>query len=156
MNRSRMDFMEKFQQLIDEYNSGAINIEMFFNSLVEFAQELNQEEKRAIAENLTEEELAVFDILTKPDMKLTRKEKNQVKRVARDLLTKLKAEMLVLDWRKRQQSRAQVMVTIEDMLDKGLPATFAEDVFHQKCDLVYQHVYDSYFGEGWSVYTPTN
>jgi type I restriction enzyme R subunit len=152
INRSRMNFMEKFQRLIDEYNSGAINIEMFFNSLVEFAQELNQEEKRAIAENLTEEELAMFDILTKPDMKLTRKEKNQVKRVARDLLTKLKAEMLVLDWRKRQQSRAQVMVAIEDMLDKGLPETFTEDVFHQKCELLYQHVYDSYFGEGQSVY----
>ena len=152
INRGRMNFMEKFQQLIDEYNSGAINIEMFFNSLVEFAQELNQEEKRAIAENLTEEELAVFDILTKPDMKLTQKEKKQVKKVARDLLTKLKAEMLVLDWRKRQQNRAQVMVTIEDMLDKGLPEKFTEDIFHQKCGLVYQHVYDSYFGEGRSVY----
>jgi len=152
MNRSRMDFMGKFQQLIDEYNSGAINIEMFFDSLVKFAQELNEEEKRGIAENLSEEELAVFDILTKPDMKLTQKEKNQVKKVARDLLTKLKTEMLVLDWRKRQQNRAQVMVTIEDMLDKGLPEKFTEDIFHQKCGLVYQHVYDSYFGEGRSVY----
>ncbi|MFO7996426.1 MAG: type I restriction endonuclease subunit R [Dehalococcoidia bacterium] len=152
MNRTRMDFMEKFQQLVDEYNSGAINIEMFFNSLVEFARELNEEEKRVVRENLTEEELAIFDILTKPDMRLTRKEKSQVKKVARELLTKLKAEMLVLDWRKRQQSRAQVMVTIEDMLDKGLPEKFKEDIFHQKCELLYQHVYDSYFGEGRSVY----
>jgi type I restriction enzyme R subunit len=125
---------------------------MFFDSLVKFAQELNEEEKRGISENLNEEELAVFDILTKPDMKLTQKEKNQVKKVARDLLTKLKAEMLVLDWRKRQQNRAQVMVTIEDMLDKGLPEKFTEDIFHEKCGLVYQHVYDSYFGEGRSVY----
>jgi len=152
MNRSRIDFMEKFQRLIDEYNSGALNIEMFFNSLVEFAQELNEEEKRGVAENLNEEELAVFDILTKPDMKLTPKEKNQVKKVARDLLTKLKAEMLVLDWRKRQQNRAQVMVAIEDALDTGLPEKFMKDVFHQKCGLVYQHVYDSYFGEGRSVF----
>ncbi len=120
--------------------------------MVEFAQELNEEEKRGIAENLNEEELAVFDILTKPDMKLTQKEKNQVKKVARDLLTKLKAEMLVLDWRKRQQNRAQVMVTIEDMLDKELPEKFTEDIFHEKCGLVYQHIYDSYFGEGRSVY----
>jgi type I restriction enzyme R subunit len=156
MNRSRMDFMEKFQRLIDEYNAGALNIEMFFNSLVEFAQELNEEEKRGIAENLNEEELAVFDILTKPDMKLTQKEKNQVKKVARDLLTKLKAEMLVLDWRKRQQNRAQVMVAIEDMLDRGLPDKFTKDVFYQKCGLVYQHIYDSYFGEGRSVYATAN
>ena len=152
MNRTRMDFMERFQQLIDEYNAGAMNTETFFDSLVAFAQELNEEEKRVVRENLTEEELAIFDILTKPDMQLTQQEKVQVKRVARELLTKLTAEMLVLDWRKRQQSRAQVMVTIEDMLDKGLPERFTRDVFHQKCELLYQHVYDSYYGEGRGVY----
>lgn len=152
MNRSRIDFMEKFQQMIDEYNAGAINVELFFDRLVEFAKELNEEEKRSIAENLTEEELAIFDILIKPDMKLTGKEKNQVKKAARDLLTTLKMEKLVLDWRKRQQSRAQVMVTIEDILDKALPDKFTQDTFHQKCDLIYQHIYDSYFGEGRSVY----
>lgn len=30
-NRSRVDFLEKLQQLIEEYNSGAINIELFFD-----------------------------------------------------------------------------------------------------------------------------
>jgi type I restriction enzyme R subunit len=138
--------------LIDEYNAGAINVELFFNRLVEFAQELNEEEKRSIAESLTEEELAIFDILTKPDMKLTGREKKQVKKAAWDLLTTLKTEKLVLDWRKRQQSRAQVMVAIEEILDKGLPDKYTQDMFHQKCDLIYQHIYDSYFGEGRSVY----
>jgi type I restriction enzyme R subunit len=41
---------------------------------------------------------------------------------------------------------------IEDILDKGLPNRFTQDMFHQKCDLIYQHIYDSYFGEGRSVY----
>ena len=138
--------------MIDEYNAGAINVELLFDRLVEFARELNQEEKRSIAENLTEEELAIFDILTKPEIKLTGKEKDQVRKAARDMLNTLKAEKLVLDWRKRQQSRAQVMVTIEDILDKALPDKFTQDMFHQKCDLIYQHIYDSYFGEGRSVY----
>ena len=40
---------------------------------------------------------------------------------ARRLLATLKREKLVLDWRKRQQSRAQVQVTIEEVLDGGLP-----------------------------------
>ena len=44
------------------------------------------------------------------------------------------------------------MVTIEKILDKGLPDAFTEEVFRQKCALIYQHVYDSYFGEGRSVY----
>lgn len=93
-----LNFMQKFQQLIDEYNAGAVNVELFFNRLVEFAKELNEEEKRTIAEDLDEEELAVFDILTRPDMKLSAKERNQVKKASRDLLATLKREKLVLDW----------------------------------------------------------
>ena len=152
MNRSRMNFQEKFQQLIDEYNAGAINVEVFFNRLVALAQELTEEEKRGISENLTEEELAIFDLLTKPDLKLTGKETNQVKKVAEELLATLKRERLVLDWRKRQQSRAQVFITIEDILDRVLPPKFTQAIYRQKCESIYQHVFDSYFGEGQSVY----
>ena len=76
------------------------------------------------ARKRTEEELAIFDLLTRPDLKLTEKEKLQVKKVARDLLTAIKAEKLVLDWRKRLQSRAQVRVTIEEVLDHGLVWAF--------------------------------
>ncbi|HAG80098.1 MAG TPA: hypothetical protein DCL61_02780, partial [Cyanobacteria bacterium UBA12227] len=67
----------------------------------EFAQELKVEEKRAISENLDEEELAIFDLLTKPDITLTEKEKLDVKKVAKELLETLKQEKLVLDWRRR-------------------------------------------------------
>jgi type I restriction enzyme, R subunit len=74
-----MNYYEQFQRLIDEYNSGATNAEQFFAQLVSFAQNLTQEEQRGIAENLSEEELALFDILTRPDMKLSREEKKQVK-----------------------------------------------------------------------------
>jgi hypothetical protein len=106
LNKTRMNYYEQFQRLIDEYNSGAANAEQFFAQLVSFAQSLTEEEQRGIAENLSEEELALFDILTRPNMKLSREEKNQVKRVAQELLDTLKAERLVLDWRKKQQTRA--------------------------------------------------
>jgi hypothetical protein len=33
-----------------------------------------------------------------------------------------------------------------------LPRVFTPELYQQKCDLVYQHVYDSYAGEGKSVY----
>src|SRR5439155_1029291 len=80
------------------------------------------------------------------------KERKQIKAIARELLEKVKKEKLVLDWRKRQESRAQVLVTIEKTLDKGLPEKFTRELYKQKCDVVYQHFYDSYFGEGRSVY----
>jgi type I restriction enzyme R subunit len=139
LNRNRVDYLEKFQKLIDDYNSGSYNVETFFANLVEFAQGLNEEEKRGIAENLTEEELAIFDLLTKPEMILSNKEQQEVKKVARDLLETLKKEKLVLDWRKRQQSRASVRLSIEEILDR-LPRSFIPELYQQKCDLVYQHI----------------
>ena len=150
-NKTRSGFMEKFQRLIDDYNSGAINIETFFEELVKFARGLEEEEKRCIAEGLNEEELSIFDLLTRPDMRLTKKEETEVKKVAKDLLLTLKEEKLVIDWRKRQQTRAQVYLTIEEALDR-LPGKFTKSIFQQKCQTVYLHVYESYFGPGKNVY----
>jgi len=129
-----------------------MNVEEFFNQLVAFAQSLSEEEQRRIAEQLSEEELAIFDLLTKPDMQLSEQERQQVKKVARELLETLEREKLVLDWRKRQQSRAGVRLAIEQILDK-LPQRFTQKLYLLKCDLVYQHIYDSYYGLGQSVYS---
>jgi type I restriction enzyme, R subunit len=91
--------------------------------------------------------------LTKPEPTLSGRERQEVKRVARELLETLKREKLVLDWRKRQATRAAVEVCIQELLDR-LPATYTPELYRQKCGLVYQHVYDSYFGEGHSIFPP--
>jgi len=152
LNKCRMDYLEQLQQMIEEYNAGSINVETFFKKLVEFSRALREEEQRAIAENLSEEELAVFDLLTKPDVKLTKQQEAEVKKIAKELLETLKREKLVLDWRKKQQSRAAVRQCIEVILDH-LPPVYAEEVYHRKCEAVYQHVYDCFFGERQSVYS---
>ena len=89
-NKTRINYLDKFQKMIDEYNTGSQNIEWFFNQLINFAQDLKAEDKRAISENLTEEELAIFDLLTKPQIELSQAEEKEVKQVARELLTTLK------------------------------------------------------------------
>jgi type I restriction enzyme, R subunit len=151
LNRSRADLLEKFQKLIEAYNAGSKNIEVLFADLIKFTQDLNEEDRRAMREGLTEEELALFDILTKPEPSLTEKEKAEVKKVCNALLETLKAEKLVLDWRNRQQARAAVRQTIEVVLDT-LPETYSEDIYTTKCELAYRHVYDCYYGGGESVY----
>ena len=152
LNRTRTDYLERFQKMIDEYNAGSLNIDELFQRLMEFAKSLNEEEKRGVAEQLSEEELALFDILTKPRMALSDAETKQVKKAARDLLDALKRGKLVLDWRKFQQSRAAVKVGIEDVLDEGLPDSFTPELFQQKVEAVYQHVFDSYYGGGRGIY----
>jgi len=152
LNKTRIDFLEKFQRMIEEYNQGAANLEEFFNRLLNFVKELQEEEKRAVMEELSEEELAVFDLIIKPDMKLKKKEEGQVKKVARELLQTLKREKLVLDWKKTQARRAAVMVTVMDKLNE-LPDIFTPEIYNQKCVAVYQHVFECYHGEGRSVYS---
>jgi type I restriction enzyme R subunit len=152
LNRTRIDFLEEFQKMIDEYNAGSSNAETFFAKLMAFTKKLNEEEKRGISKQLTEEELVIFDLLTKPNITLTKPETTEVKRVARSLLEKLKQEKLVLDWRKQQTTRAMVLTTVKDILDQ-LPRRYTPDLYEQKCDAVYQHFYESYMGQGQSVYS---
>ncbi len=66
LNKTRMDFLEEFQKMIDEYNAGSLNVETFFTKLMVFTKKLSEEQKRGIAEQLTEEELVIFDLLTNP------------------------------------------------------------------------------------------
>ena len=61
LNKSRIDLLDKFKKLIDEYNRG-LDVEGFFEKLVSFAKELSAEDHRGVSEQLTEEELAIFDI----------------------------------------------------------------------------------------------
>ncbi len=150
LNKTRMDYLARFQQMIDEYNEGAINADLFLTKLLAFAKELTEEEQRGLAEQLTEEELAIFDILTKPEIELTKAEIKTVKEVARSLLETLQKK-LVLDWRKRQQTRAAVRLVIEEKLDQ-LPQAYSKSLFEEKAGRIYQHVYESYAGAGQSIY----
>ncbi|MBC7199251.1 MAG: type I restriction endonuclease subunit R [Pseudomonas balearica] len=152
-NPTRKDFMEKFQKLIDAYNSGSMNIEVFFKELVDLTADLQVEDQRAIRENLSEEELALFDILTKPVPELAEKEKAQVKKVCKELLETLKAEKLVLDWRKKDRARSDVRRTLEIVFDRGLPESYDEGIYNEKCELAFHHIFTSYYGAGESVYS---
>lgn len=153
LNRSRMDYQAKFEQMIAEYNAGTIGVEDYFERLFDFVSDLDEEDQRPSAEDLSEEELAVFDLLTRHEPHLTVPEREEVKTAVRKLLETLKQEKLVLDWRKRAQSRAEVEETVNIILDDGLPQPYTQELFGPKSKAVYQHIYDSYYGEEKSIYT---
>lgn len=152
LNASRYDFLDRFQKMIEAYNSGAMSIEQFFEELVGLSKELNEEEQRHVREHISEEELAVFDILTRPGPDLDAKETEAIKKVCKDLLAKLKTELLVLAWRNKRTTRAAVRVEIEKMLDAGLPEKYTAELFEQKCGVLFQHVLEKYPDKGASTY----
>ncbi len=151
LNRTRADFSEKFEALIESYNAGSRNIEELFEELLKLTRNLGEEEERHVRENMSEEELVVFDILTRPSPELTTEERAEVKKVARDLLQRLK-QLLVLNWRAKSAARSQLKLTIEDALDSGLPRSYTPEIYQQKCSAVFEHVYESYPERNAGVY----
>ena len=143
LNRTRTDFAEKFEALIESYNAGSRSIEELFEELLKLSNGLSDEQQRHVRENMSEEELVIFDILTRPAPELSSDERTEVKKVARDLLARLKA-LLVLNWRQKSTARSQLKLTIEDTLDTGLPRAYTPELYHQKCSAVFEHVYESY------------
>ncbi|WP_145483474.1 type I restriction endonuclease subunit R [Yersinia rohdei] len=148
-NKTRQDLQQKFQDLIEAYNLGAYTAEEFFNRLKEFITELAHEDKRTVREGLTEEELAVYDLMVQA-APLTDKERNQVKEVAKVLTEKMQ-EMLVIDWRKKQRTKARVKNMIEEVLD-NLPESYDDDLWPKTCSEVYMHIFEKYPGQGQSPY----
>jgi type I restriction enzyme R subunit len=143
LNKTRADFADKFEELIESYNTGSRNIEELFAELLKLTRNLSEEQQRHVRENMTEEELVIFDILTRPAPELSDAERAEVKKVARDLLDRLK-QLLVLNWRQKSTARSQLKLTIEDTLDTGLPRAYDKPLYEQKCSALFEHVFESY------------
>ena len=118
---------------------------------MKFVDELNNEEKRSIRENLDEETLAIYDLLRKDN--LTKKEEDLVKKVAKDTLEKLKQEKLKIKmWRESAQVSAQIRILIRDSLLHLPQEQYPDDEVDIKALDVYQHIYSNYYGGGSSVF----
>jgi type I restriction enzyme R subunit len=77
-----------------------------------------------------------------PAPELKAEQRAEVKKVARELLTRLKL-LLVLNWRQKSSARSQLKLTIEDVLDT-LPAAYDRPLYAQKCSSLFEHVYETY------------
>lgn len=143
LNRTRADFADKFDDLIESYNAGSRSIEKLFEDLLKLSNSLNEEQQRHVREHMSEEELVIFDILTRPAPALSSEERAEVKKAARELLARLKA-LLVLNWRQKSSARSQLKLTIEDALDTSLPRAYTPELYKEKCSAVFEHVYEVY------------
>jgi type I restriction enzyme R subunit len=102
---------------------------------------VDYEESRHVREQLSIDELTVFDILTRPGPNLAKTEREAVKKVARALLERLKG-FLATNWRLTTQARAKVREAIEATLDADLPPPYTAQLFREKCARLFEHVYE--------------
>jgi type I restriction enzyme R subunit len=148
-NPLRTDFQRHYEEIVAEYNreKDRLTIEETFEALLKLVRDLDEEEARAVREGLDEESLAIFDLLKKPD--LNAPDIKRIKKVAVELLKKLKAERLKIDhWREKESTRDAVRIAIQDFLyneETGLPVdSYSEDEVNVKSEDVFRHVYRVY------------
>ncbi|MFL6117555.1 MAG: HsdR family type I site-specific deoxyribonuclease, partial [Catenulispora sp.] len=152
-NPTRYDLVGRIEELIAEYNAGSLNIDEYLRRLIALSKDLSEEERRAVVEDMTEEELAIFDLLTQPEPALDGAQREEVKTSAKRLLAHLH-DKLVLDWRRKADATADVRITIRDVLDADLPADpYPRVLFDAKVQAIFDHVMSAYADDGTSVYT---
>jgi len=152
-NPLRLEFYEKYKEIIEEYNNGKdINAtKKAFDDLTDFLNNLAKEDSRAMREGLNEETLAIFDLLKKDT--LTDKERDEVKKVSKQTLEALKTEKLKVErWRESTQLRAQVKTAIYDTLLRLPQEPYSENEVDEKTNVIYQHIFTNYYGGGKSIY----
>lgn len=152
-NPLRVDYYERYQAIIEDYNQGKDSaiVQQTFEQLFKLINSLSEEEQRVKKERLTEEQAAVFDLLLKP--KLSTAEKNKVKKVAVELLEKLKEEPLKVDnWSDKTATSSAVKTLINIYLYQHLPEPYSEKDIDSKVLTLFNHFKSSYFGGGYSVY----
>ncbi len=142
-NVTRLKFSELYKNIVDRYNAGGSENEDFYEQLMKFVEKMKQEEERHFRENLSEEELELFDLLKKD--KLTNTEEQQVKLAAKKLyqtLIEKKTELLIVDWYKDEQPKLKVQTVVQNVLDQTLPSSYNRVIFKQKLDVVFNHIID--------------
>ena len=151
-NPLRSNFQKHFEELVESYNAekDAQNIERIFAALLILVKDLDQEQKRAAREGLSEACQALLDMLIKPD--LSKADLKRLKTVAIGLYKALQTKLEAMqDFAAKQATRDDIRITIKDYLwseQSGLPASYAEPEIEIKAEQILQHVLRQAVGSG--------
>lgn len=143
-NPTRQHLVERLERMVAEYNAGSVDAEQFFEALKAFIREMDVEERRAAREGLSQEELAIFDLLVKPEPKLSKAEEQEVKRVARSLLEKLHELTGAIDWVRGQETRGAVWTAIRQRLNELPESPYPQALWDSKVNQVWDFVLRRY------------
>lgn len=139
-NPIRMDFYKKYQEIIADYNreKDRTTVEETFIKLIELANSLDAEQRRAAEEGLSDDELALFDLLSKDT--ISKADRERLKLASKGLLASLRDLLQPMsDWTQKTATQAQVRIAIVNDLYRSLPRPPFTD---EETDEVAERVYD--------------
>lgn len=144
-NPSRINFYEKYKEIIDAYNEeqDRASIEKTFDELMKLANSLSDEEQRYVREEFqNDEQLAIYDLLFADNLAPT--DIKKIKKVSVELLEKVKNAIDSIDHCfDKEEGQAKVEIVIRDLLFEQLPDSLFSnrEVYQRK---IYDYVYTRY------------
>jgi type I restriction enzyme, R subunit len=149
-NPLRMDYYKKYQAIIADYNreKDRATVEATFAALMALAANLDTEQRRAAEEGLSDQELALFDLLFRENV--SKADRERLKQASKSLLASLKALLQPMpDWTQKEATQAEVKVFILDDLYRSLPRPpFTEAETEEIAEQVYEYVWQRSSGQG--------
>lgn len=151
-NPDRIDYYERYQKIIDKYNSeqDRATMEKTFMELTDLANQMSREEQRYVREGFTsDEELSLYDMLFRNDLNKT--DIKKLKEVAMSLLQNIKTKIAEFDhWTDKQETKAAIDTLIRDTLWAELPECYDEGSISMYRQQIYEYVYTRY-KDGYSL-----
>lgn len=110
-------FSEKIAQLMNSYYNGLITNEEVIKELLKTAQEITELYNNGTKLGLTQEELAFYDALTKPENIKDFYQNNELIDLTREL-TEMLRKNRTIDWQKKETARASMRKMVKHLLKK--------------------------------------
>ena len=110
-------FSEKITQLMNSYYNGLITNEEVIKELLKTAQEITELYNNGKKLGLTQEELAFYDALTKPENIKDFYQNNELIELTREL-TEMLRKNRTIDWQKKETARASMRKMVKHLLKK--------------------------------------
>ena len=146
-NPLRIDYYQRYQEIVDEYNKDnkKDEIAIIFEKLMRLVAEMDKEQRRYVKEGFdSDEELSIYDLLVSGQT-LSKEDIKKVKKLAQEMLTKIKARIHELDhWRDKEETQSIISVMIRDLLWADLPESYDDNAIAEYRQEIYEYVFNTY------------
>ncbi len=110
-------FSERIQRIMNQYLNAMITNQDVIDELMKLAKEIQQSREQGNELGLSDEELAFYDALTKPEAIKDFYENDELVALTKELTETLKRNKTI-DWQKRDAARAKMRMLIKKLLKK--------------------------------------
>ena len=130
-------FSDKLTQIMNKYINGHITNQQVIDELIKLAHEIKNDYNSGEKLGLTDEELAFYDALTKPEHIKDFYEHDQLIKLTKELTDSLNRNKTI-DWQKKESARAKMRTTVKRLLKKyDYPPEefkYAMDIVLKQCE----------------------